>query len=99
MPSLMPSPPPPARDRDRGDGPETPRLGQGDQGTRERLVRRRRWLARLCLMWAALSLVSEVTPLGYWLDATVPNRDSRRWSWVSGGPGRCWAAWLPAVVR
>ncbi len=72
MPSLMPSPPPPARDRDRGDGPETPRLGQGDQGTRERLVRRRRWLARLCLLWAVLSLVSEVTPLGYWLDATLP---------------------------
>ena len=24
------------------------------------------------LLWAVLSLVSEVTPLGYWLDATLP---------------------------
>lgn len=30
---------------------------------------------------------------------TVPNRDSGRWSWLSGGPGRSWAAWSPAVVR
>jgi lysyl-tRNA synthetase, class II len=44
---------------------------------RERLFRRRRRLARrrlarLCLAWAAVSLVSELTPLGYWLDATLP---------------------------
>jgi lysyl-tRNA synthetase class 2 len=72
MPSLMPSPPPPARHRDRVGGPETPRPRQGDQEAGERLARRRRRLARLCLLWAVLSLLSEVTPLGYWLDATVP---------------------------
>ena len=30
---------------------------------------------------------------------TIPNRDSRSWSWLSGGPGRSWPAWLPALVR
>ena len=30
---------------------------------------------------------------------TVPNRACRRWSCGAGGPVRCWAAWLPAVVR
>ena len=30
---------------------------------------------------------------------TVPNRACRRWSCMAGGPGRSWAAWLPAVVR
>ena len=44
----------------------------GRPGTRERMVRRRRRLARLCLGWAALSLLSELTPLGYWLNTTLP---------------------------
>ena len=30
---------------------------------------------------------------------TVPNRACRRWSCGAGGPVRCWAAWLPALVR
>jgi methylenetetrahydrofolate dehydrogenase (NADP+)/methenyltetrahydrofolate cyclohydrolase len=30
---------------------------------------------------------------------TVPHRDSRRWSWLSGGPGRSWSAWSPVMVR
>ena len=46
--------------------------GADAAGTRERKVRRRRLLARLCLAWAVLSLVSELTPLGYWLGGALP---------------------------
>lgn len=54
--------------RERAGGP----AGPDGPGTRERMVRRRRRLARLCLGWAALSLLSELTPLGYWLNTTLP---------------------------
>ncbi len=49
-----------------------PGPGLAERATRERLARRRRRLARLCLAWAALSLLSELTPLGYWLNMTLP---------------------------
>jgi MFS family permease len=51
--------------RERAAGPD-------GSGTREHMIRRRRRLARLCLGWAALSLLSELTPLGYWLNTTLP---------------------------
>jgi lysyl-tRNA synthetase, class II len=64
VPSVPPTVPPIARSR-------APGRGLDRAGTLERLSRRRRRLARLCLWWAVLSVVSELTPLGYWL-ATLP---------------------------
>jgi lysyl-tRNA synthetase class 2 len=70
----------------RGPGPDAAQA-------RERLARRRRLLARLCLGWAVLSLVSEVTPLGYWLGDALPDY----WyavTWVAAAPSIAFAVLL-----
>ncbi len=64
MPSSVPVVASPVR-RERAPGAAEPAAS-------ERQARRRRRLARLCLAWAALSLLSELTPLGYWLNTTLP---------------------------